>query len=108
MLNNYSWPGNIRELEHTIERILILEAPEVILPEHLPSYIVQNDPEYQIFSPESCTLQDLEKRHIQFTLGLTKGNRQEAARILGINRKTLSQKIKKYSLQAPFRGECSQ
>jgi len=108
ILNNYSWPGNLRELEHTIERILILEAPEIILPEHLPSYIVQNDPAYQVFSAESCTLQDLEKRHIRFTLGLTKGNRQEAARILGINRKTLSQKIKKYNLQAPFKSECSQ
>ena len=103
ILCKYSWPGNIRELEHTIERILILEAPEIILPEHLPSYIVRNDAEYQVFSAESCTLQDLEKRHIQHTLSFTKGNRQEAARILGINRKTLSQKIKKYNLQASFK-----
>jgi two-component system, NtrC family, response regulator AtoC len=99
LLSKYSWPGNVRELEHTIERILILEAPEIILPKHLPSHFVQNNGKYQIFSPESCTLQDLEKRHIQFILTLTKGNRQEAARILGINRKTLSQKIKKYFLQ---------
>jgi len=102
LLCNYPWPGNVRELEHTLERILILEAPDIILPEHLPSYIVQNDPEYQAYSAETCTLQDLEKRHIHFILTQTRGSRQEAARILGINRKTLSQKIKKYHLENTF------
>jgi two-component system, NtrC family, response regulator AtoC len=99
MLSAYSWPGNVRELEHTIERIIILEDGEVILPEHLPSFISQRRGEFQVFSDEDHTLEELEKRYIQFILRRTKGKRQEAARILGINRKTLGQRIKKYNLR---------
>jgi DNA-binding NtrC family response regulator len=99
MLSAYSWPGNVRELEHTIERILILEDCEVIEPEHLPAFISQRQGEFQVFSEESFSLEELEKRYIQFILRRTKGKRQEAARILGINRKTLTSKIKKYGLR---------
>jgi DNA-binding NtrC family response regulator len=99
MLNDYSWPGNVRELEHTIERILILEDGAVIQPEHLPSFISQRQGQMQDFSDETFSLEELEKRYIQFILRRTKGRRQEAARILGINRKTLGHKIEKYNLQ---------
>ncbi|MFZ5449999.1 MAG: sigma-54-dependent transcriptional regulator [Thermodesulfobacteriota bacterium] len=99
MLNDYSWPGNVRELEHTIERILILEDGDSIQPEHLPSFISQRQGEFQVFSDENYTLEELEKRYIQFILRRTKGRRQEAARILGINRKTLGHKIEKYNLR---------
>ena len=99
LLSDYSWPGNVRELEHTIERILILEDAEVIQPEHLPSFISQRAGEFQVFSDENYPLEELEKRYIQYILGRTKGKRQEAAGILGINRKTLMQKIRKYNLK---------
>jgi len=102
LLSAYSWPGNVRELEHTIERIVILEDTEVIQPEHLPSFITQRQGEFQVFSDASYTLEDLGRRYIQFILRQTRGRRQEAARILGINRKTLTQKIKKYNLQVHF------
>jgi two-component system response regulator AtoC len=102
MLSAYSWPGNVRELEHTIERILILEDladGDVILPEHLPSFISQRVGEFQVFSDENYSLEEMEKRYIQFILRRTKGRRQAAAQILGINRKTLMQKIRKYNLR---------
>jgi len=99
MLSAYLWPGNVRELEHTIERILILEDCDVIEPEHLPAFISQRQGEFQVFSDESFSLEELEKRYIQFVLRQTKGRRQETARILGINRKTLTAKIKKYGLR---------
>jgi transcriptional regulator with PAS, ATPase and Fis domain len=99
LLGSYAWPGNVRELEHTIERIVILEDGDVIQPEHLPSFISQRQGEFQVFSEEDHTLEDLEKRYIQFVLRRTKGRRQDAARILGINRKTLSHKIEKYNLR---------
>lgn len=99
MLSNYAWPGNVRELEHTIERIVILEDGDVIQPEHLPSFISQRQGEFQVFTEETHTLEELEKRYIQFVLRRTKGRRQDAARILGINRKTLSHKIEKYNLR---------
>ncbi|MBW1980657.1 MAG: sigma-54-dependent Fis family transcriptional regulator [Deltaproteobacteria bacterium] len=99
MLTSYAWPGNVRELEHTIERILILEDCEIIQPEHLPSFITQRQGEFQVFSEENFTLEEIEKRYIQFILRRTKGKRQQAARILGINRKTLAAKIKRYDLR---------
>ncbi len=97
----YSWPGNVRELEHTIERIVILEDGDLIQPEHLPSFLSQRQSEFQVFSDGEYTLEELEKRYIQMVLRRTKGHRQEAARILGINRKTLSAKIEKYQLRVP-------
>ncbi len=102
LLSDYPWPGNVRELEHTIERILILEDTDTIQPEHLPSFITQRQGEFQVFSDGEYTLEELEKRYIQFVLRNTKGKRQEAARILGINRKTLGHKIKRYNLRVVF------
>jgi two-component system, NtrC family, response regulator AtoC len=104
MLSDYSWPGNVRELEHTIERILILEDGEVIQPEHLPSFISQRQGEFQIFSDGEVTLEEVEKRYIQFILRRTKGQRQNAAQILGINRKTLAHKIEKYNLRVNWKS----
>jgi len=102
LLEAYSWPGNVRELAHTIERIVILEDGDIIQPEHLPSFITQRQGEFQVFSDENYTLEELEKRYIQFILRRTRGRRQDAARILGINRKTLSHKIEKFNLRVNF------
>ncbi len=104
MLSDYSWPGNVRELEHTIERILILEDGEIIQPEHLPSFISQRQGEFQVFSDGEATLEEVEKRYIQFVLRRTKGKRQDAARILGINRKTLAHKVEKYNLRVNWKS----
>jgi len=104
MLSDYSWPGNVRELEHTIERILILEDGETIQPEHLPSFISQRQGEFQVFSDGEVTLEEVEKRYIQFILRRTKGQRQNAAKILGINRKTLAHKIEKYNLRVNWKS----
>lgn len=99
MLMAYDWPGNVRELEHAIERILILEDGNIILPEQLPAFIKKKSNGFRVFSEEVCTLDELEKRYIQFVLRRTKGKRQEAAHLLGINRKTLGMKINKYGLK---------
>jgi two-component system, NtrC family, response regulator AtoC len=99
VLMAYSWPGNVRELEHTIERILILEDGDIIQPEHLPSFITQRQGEFQVFTEDTCSLDELEKRYIQFILRRTQGKRGDAAHILGIDRKTLGLKIKRYGLR---------
>ncbi|HIJ40932.1 MAG TPA: sigma-54-dependent Fis family transcriptional regulator [Deltaproteobacteria bacterium] len=98
MLVDYAWPGNVRELEHTVERILILEDTDVIRPRDLPSFISRRQNEFQMFSEEPLSLEELEKKYIRFVLARTKGRKSKAANILGINRKTLGQKIKKYDL----------
>jgi DNA-binding NtrC family response regulator len=98
VLKNYAWPGNVRELEHTIERILILEDTDLIRPRDLPSFITQRQGEFQMFSEELFSLEELEKKYIRFVLRRTRGRKTKAAEILGINRKTLGLKVKKYGL----------
>ncbi|MFH1491182.1 MAG: sigma-54 dependent transcriptional regulator [Pseudomonadota bacterium] len=98
ILMDYAWPGNVRELEHTIERVLILEDTDLIRARDLPSFITQRQGEFQMFSEEPLSLQELEKKYIRFVLRRTKGKKGLAAGILGINRKTLGMKIKKYGL----------
>ncbi len=97
-LIEHSWPGNVRELEHTIERILILEEGDIIRTHDLPSFISQRQADFQMFTEDVLTLEELEKKYIRFILKKTKGKKSEAAKLLGINRKTLGLKIKKYEL----------
>jgi DNA-binding NtrC family response regulator len=99
ILQEYTWPGNVRELEHTIERILILEDTEYIRPRDLPSFISQRQGDFQMFSEDPLSLEELEKQYIRFVLRRTQGKKTRAAEILGINRKTLGMKIKKYGLK---------
>ncbi len=98
ILTEYAWPGNVRELEHAMERILILEDTDMIRAANLPTFITQRQGELQMFSEEPLTLEELEKKYISFVLKRTKGKKTEAAGILGINRKTLAAKIKKYGI----------
>ncbi|HDZ91404.1 MAG: sigma-54-dependent Fis family transcriptional regulator [Deltaproteobacteria bacterium] len=98
VMREYAWPGNVRELEHTMERILILEDTDVIRVRNLPSFITRRQRELQMFSEEPVTLEELENRYIRFVLKKTKGKKTEAANVLGINRKTLAAKIKKYGI----------
>jgi len=99
ILQEYTWPGNVRELEHTIERILILEDTETIRPRDLPSFISQRQGDFQMFSEDPLSLEELEKQYIRFVLRRTQGKKTRAAEILGINRKTLGLKIKRYGLK---------
>ncbi|MFC1863552.1 sigma-54-dependent transcriptional regulator [Thermodesulfobacteriota bacterium] len=98
ILKEYKWPGNVRELEHIIERILILEDTDTIRTRDLPSFISQRQGDFQMFSEELFPLEELEKRYIRFVLKRTKGKKSLTADILGINRKTLGLKIKKYEI----------
>ena len=98
ILIEHNWPGNVRELEHTIERILILEEGDIIRTRDLPSFISQGQVDFQMFTEEILSLEELEKKYIRFIIKKTKGRKTEAAKLLGINRKTLGLKIKKYEL----------
>lgn len=90
VLERYSWPGNIRELENVVQRAVIMCDGKITL-EHLP-----NELKYKIDFPQKGfkTLQEKEKEYIQEVLLSTQGNKTKAAEILGINRKTLREKLK--------------
>jgi two-component system response regulator HydG len=105
MLLNYNWPGNVRELENVIERAVILLTGEYITERQLPLNITKKYPDLSI-SPNAAasamdgtrSLEDIEKEAIITTLQASSGNKAEAARRLGITRKTLHNKLKNYGL----------
>jgi two-component system response regulator HydG len=101
LLARYSWPGNIRELENSIERAVILCLGEQITPKELPPQMLPED--YQtvaapVISPGGLTLKDMERETIRATLDRTDGNKSHAAKLLGIARQTLLNKIREYNL----------
>lgn len=101
LLARYSWPGNIRELENSIERAVILCLGEQITPKELPPQMVPDDFE-TVEAPPSAqgdlSLKDVEREAIRTTLERTDGNKSRTAKILGIARQTLLNKIKGYGL----------
>ncbi len=92
-LLKYDWPGNVRELENAIERAVILAKDNLIT---LADLAYQNLPLTPIGSNKS--LKEIEKNHIWNVLNETKGNFSQAAKILGISRMTLYNKVKQYNL----------
>ncbi len=93
-LLKYQWPGNIRELENTIERAVILaQNPEI----QLADLLQRNSPLVGP-APSGRTLKELERNHIINILSESGGNYGIAARILGISRSTLYNKAKQYGL----------
>jgi transcriptional regulator with PAS, ATPase and Fis domain len=93
-LEDYSWPGNIRQLQHMMERLAIL-APGGRIDTAAVRYAIE-----QMDSRESSseTLADTEAEQIRRVLAATNGNKSRAAKILGIERKTLYRKLEKMAL----------
>ena len=95
LLVNYPWPGNVRELANTIERLLILTEGEVISPDELPASI-QHHSGGPVRGANS--LAEMERLHVMRVLAETGGKKMQAARLLGIDLKTLNLKIKRYNI----------
>ncbi len=96
-LMNYSWPGNVRELENTIERAVILAKTDKIEIEDLSlDYVSENSLFISKIESTLPTLEELEKQYIQFVLSKTNQQKEKAAEILGLNRKTLYRKEKEF------------
>lgn len=97
-LEAYSFPGNIRELRHIIERAVILTDDNVIDLMHLPERIKKNRPQTARKGDHSfLTIQEMEKKHILDILENTGGNKSKASEILGISRAALWRKLKLYN-----------
>jgi DNA-binding NtrC family response regulator len=98
-LESYGWPGNVREIKNVIHRAVVICPEGVLLPEHLPKrFFSQRDFRPKVSIQLGSSLEEAEKKMIARTLEWTNNNRQRAAAILGISRRTLYNKISRYNL----------
>lgn len=98
-LLNYQFPGNVRELEHIIERAVIFSDTEIIELKDLNLPKLDKITDFEMdFDEELLKLEEVEKIHIKKALTVNQWNRENTARALGVSQKTLYTKIRKYSL----------
>ncbi len=105
LLKRYRWPGNVRELENAIERAVSLSHGPLLTPEDLPEAITQaaQSSEQKLETAEEgdevcLSLEEVEKRHLVRVLKETKNNKVKAAKILGIDRRTLYRMAERFGL----------
>ena len=102
LFQNYAWPGNVRELENSIEGAVIMTKTEVINKWDLPNISKFTDIKTKQSAEKSLKriVEDPEKEHIITVLQECNWNRNKAAAVLGVNRTTLYNKMKKYDIRA--------
>ena len=100
ILSSYAWPGNIRELKHVVENMVVVSQGPVLAVENLPENIHQGEQRSSadVHSLLGVPLKEVEEVLIKATLEQVSGNRQEAASILGIGERTMYRKLKEYGL----------
>jgi two-component system, NtrC family, response regulator AtoC len=103
VLARHRWPGNVRELRNVLERALLSARGRRVDLGDLPTSIRSATPATEEPLPEALTLAEVEKAHIEKVLGLCGWNRSAAAKVLGIDRRTLFSKIQRYGLIGPLR-----
>jgi len=92
VLLQYPWPGNVRELENLMQRLVVMAEGEQIDVPGLPAYMRFTAPRENGLSR---TLAEVETEHIRNVLAFVDGNKSRAAKILGIDRKTLREKLRR-------------
>jgi len=101
-LQLYDWPGNVRELRNAMERATLMARGEGVLPEHLPKRVQQAGLEPTEDSREPARgkrMEEIERAAILQTLRENNYNRTETARVLGISRRALIYKLRRFSEQ---------
>ncbi|MFN3486295.1 MAG: sigma-54 interaction domain-containing protein, partial [Planctomycetota bacterium] len=96
LLYDYSWPGNVRELRNCIESMVVLDKDGKVDVEDIPRYVRHPAPAGTGSAVSGVNLEEGEKERIRKALALCEGNREKAARMLGIGERTLYRKIKRY------------
>ena len=99
ILMSHTWPGNVRELENVIERAVTLGRGPAVEPRDLPPHLAGGTNPLERALAKEASLEDLEKDYIAMILRRTKGHQIRAASILGIDRRTLYRKIRRFGLK---------
>ena len=100
MQQQYSWPGNVRQLRNVVEGLVVLSSGKTVSARNLPEEIRSaSDPRQSIEIPLGSTVEEAERRLILATLAHAGGNRAAAARALGLGRKTLYRKLQQYGIE---------
>ena len=101
LMKKYDWPGNIRELQNSVERCLILRKGKIIEPEDisLPMAKTSDVPDIPDIPPDGVSLEDIEKGLILKALEKSSGNRSQAARLLKIPRHVLIYRLEKFNIE---------
>lgn len=112
----HAWPGNVREMENLIRRLMVMVEDEEIRPEHLPPEIGRvgghrppkafspSTPTAPSLDPADLTLERMERVHIARALEATQANQSRAAQLLGISREKLRYRMRKYGLRCRWDG----
>ena len=99
----WDWPGNVRELANAVQRMVVMAEGDLglqSLPQEIQTANVEDDSgDLQAGSLAGIGLARLEKEAIRQTLALTKGNREQTAKLLGLGERTLYRKLKEYGLR---------
>jgi transcriptional regulator with PAS, ATPase and Fis domain len=103
LLLDYDYPGNVRELRNIIEQSVLSAGDDVVGPEHLPDYL-RSTARLIHSHRHKPSLAEVEALYISEVLDYTRGNKTRAAEILGISRKNLYEKMKRYNI-AMLRAE---
>ena len=98
LLKGYLWPGNVRELRSVVERAAILTATGEVTPAALPPQVLEQPATLWAGRDRRPTLKDVELAYIRYVLDAVKGNQTRAAGVLGISRKALWEKRRRYGI----------
>lgn len=105
VFQEYYWPGNIRELENMVQRLVVMKNTGIITENDLPKEILESKhrPDYEL--PDGLSLEQLERKYIFKTLREFNWNISKTARALGITRKTLHNKLNRYEAEGTMKAE---
>jgi DNA-binding NtrC family response regulator len=98
LLNGYFWPGNVRELRAVVERAALYARGERVASSALPAHLLEQPNTLWAGKESRPSLKDLEQAYIRYVLEQTEGSQTRAAEILGISRKALWEKRRRYGI----------
>ncbi len=102
LLMRYNWPGNVRQLMSVVQNMIVVADGDKLEPRHVSPQIAESSPSSGDLGADSLTglsLDQIEKQAIRNALRLHNGNREQAAKVLGIGERTLYRKLKEYGLK---------